>query len=179
MPQIPGHTEGYRGSAVSQRTRPPQTREQRAGWANRNAPLWRRERNQRHADRRDRAARGLSTPKVHQIALVELDLITVPDWARQKAIKGLSITETSIWLRRIAANKLASLDIEAGGCPRLTPTAYRRCKQCGRPLLGVDAEGRLDLDRKFEGDRIPCGPECLEIINQRRETPRRAKGAGQ
>ena len=101
------------------------------------------------------------------IGLVELDAITVPEWARRKAIPGLTITETSVWLGRIAANALARFDRESGGEPRLTIAAYRPCKVCGRARLGEDAEARWELDRKYEGWRLPCGPECLEIAKGR------------
>jgi hypothetical protein len=112
------------------------------------------------------------------IALVELDAIDVPGWARRKAIRGLSVERDKIWLRRIAANLLARLDIEAGGQPKVTPTEFRRCGICDRPLLGEEAQIRFDLDRRFEGHRIPCGPDCVELerihLEQRRGRRARA-----
>ena len=126
------------------------------------------ERAQRKRDRAQRASRGLTTPRLRQVALVELDKIPVPQWARDKAIPGLTLTGDSVWLGRIAARALARLDESVGGRPRLTFEVYRPCRVCWRPLLGAMAEHRLELDRKFEGWRIPCGPECVEIEAVRR-----------
>lgn len=126
-------------------------------------PAWRRERRWRKEDRAIAKAVGWRLPILVRVALVELDVIRVPDWARKKAIKGLTVTESSVWLRRIAANKLAQLDRECGGRPKVTPEDFRRCHLCDRPLLGSDAATRFDLDRKFEGHRIPCGPDCVAL----------------
>lgn len=103
------------------------------------------------------------------MALVELDKIPVPQWARDKAIPGLTLTGNSVWLGRIAARALARLDQSVGGRPQLTFEVYRPCRICRRPLLGPAAEHRLELDRKFEGWRIPCGPECVEIETARKQ----------
>lgn len=130
--------------------------------------LWRipgdrREKVARKLDRERRAARGMATPRMRTILLVQLDAIAMPEWARRKAVKGLTVTETSIWLGRIAGRALERADRAAGGSPRVTPVGYRPCRVCKRPRLGLDAEHRLELDRKWNGDRIPCGPECAEI----------------
>jgi hypothetical protein len=131
------------------------------------APLWRRSRDRNNELERVRRTFGWSAPRLTQIALVELDRIYVPAWALEKAIRGLTVTPSSVWLRRIAANKLAALDIEAGGTPKLTVSAYRRCQMCDRALLGPEAEARLILDMRFEGEgkRTPCGPGCVELVH--------------
>lgn len=133
-------------------------------------PVWQRSRVWHREEDRDFARKiGFKLPILKQIALVELDAIMVPDWARKKAIKGLTITNSSVWLRRIAANFLCRLDREAGGTPRLTVTDYRRCNNCKRVLLGPDAQARFELDRKYEGQRITCGPDCAELQKSRRK----------
>jgi hypothetical protein len=126
-------------------------------------PLWRRERRLKREDRQRFAVQGATYPTLKQVGLVELDAIYVPDWARAKAVKGLPLTASSVWLRRIAANKLANLDREAGGEPKLTLAWFRRCMLCGRACLGAEAENRLALDRKVNGSQIPCGPDCLDV----------------
>lgn len=131
-------------------------------------PVWRwpanrRERAARKIDRERRAARGMATPRLRTVMLVELDAIPMPEWARRKAIQGLTLTESSVWLGRIAGRILEREDQRAGGSPRVTVERYRPCRVCKRPLLGLDAERRLELDRKWNGERIPCGPECAEI----------------
>src|SRR5580698_799785 len=125
----------------------------------RSAPLWRRERQYRREARRTARSLGFRLPTLAQVALVELDAIYVPDWALKKAIRGLTVTNSSVWLRRIAANLLARIDREAGGTPKVTPTAYRRCPMCDRALLGVEAEQRFELDKKWTGNQTPCGPD--------------------
>lgn len=92
----------------------------------------------------------------------------MPQWALDKAVKGLTATREKVWLGRIAANLLARIDRENGGATRITREFYRRCHLCGRALLGAEAETRLALDRKFEGHRTPCGPLCIEMQAARR-----------
>lgn len=116
-------------------------------------------------------------PKLRMVAMVETTALAIPAWARAKAVKGLTGDAGRIWLGRIAANLLARLDREAGGSPRLTMTAYRQCKVCGRALLGVAAEHRLELDRRFEGERIPCSPDCVEVQAARQKRKGRPRNA--
>ena len=100
--------------------------------------------------------------------MVELSALTVPEWARKKAIRGLTITDTKVWLGRIAANFLARLDREAGGVSRITLSEYRRCGICDRPLLGVEAVERFEQDRRFAGEFTKCGPDCVQRDRRRR-----------
>lgn len=107
--------------------------------------------------------RHASTPRLQTIALVELELLDVPDWAIAKAVPGMQLERQRVWLRRIAARSLARLEERAGGRAQLTFVAYRMCRVCGRPRLAMDAEARLELDRKFEGWKIPCDSDCREM----------------
>lgn len=140
------------------------------------------ERIRRRAEKKNLKARGIPYPKLASIGLIELTAITVPEWAKAKRIKGLTITDTSVWLRRISARKLESEDRAAGGKPRITFTEMRSCKICKRLLLGQDAEWRQRLDKKWEGFRIPCGPDCVGIerdnidFSQQQKLARQRKG---
>ncbi len=127
------------------------------------APSGKRERLARKRDREQRAARGLTTPRLRTILLVELDAIFMPEWAVRKAVPGMTITKDAVWLGRIAGRALEREDRLAGGHPKVTAALYRPCKICKRPRIGLDAEYRLELDRRFQGERIPCSPECVEI----------------
>jgi len=125
-------------------------------------PAWKRDRRMR-AMLRERLKRdGLTMPKLATIVRVDLDRIWVPAWAQAKAIRDLTVTQSSVWLGRIAANVLARIDREAGGKPVLTPTLYRRCPQCDRALLGDEAQARWEMDLSYTGRQLPCGPECIE-----------------
>jgi hypothetical protein len=136
-------------------------------------PVWQRTRDDRWRDERIRRQFGWKTPRLKEIALVEPEAIDVPGWALAKAIPGLESNRDKVWLGRIAANLLCRMDQEAGGTPQLTVAKYRRCNLCGRALLDAEAESRFDLDRQYEGHRIPCGPDCTEL-----ERARKQKGAG-
>lgn len=140
----------------------------------RDQPLWKQERARRRELRKICREAGVKLARLQSIFLVELDRIYVPAWARAKAIKGLTVTNTTVWLKRIAATKLAELDREAGGNPRLTASVYRRCHMCQRALLGAEAEARFELDRMSEGHRLPCGPECIEFEKARKQRHGRA-----
>ena len=142
-------------------------------------PIWQRtaeqrDRAARRLDRERRKARGLSTPRLRTILLVELDAISMPAWARRKAIRGLTITASTVWLGRIDGRVLERLDRQCGGHPKVTSERYRRCRVCKRPLLGLDAEHRLELDRRWAGDGTPCSQECVEIAAARQKR----KGGG-
>lgn len=133
-------------------------------------PHWQRSRIWRREEDREFARNcGFKLPLLKQIARVDVTAIRVPTWARDKAIKGLTLTDSTVWLRRQAANMLCKLDQEAGGDPKLTTTPYRRCQVCSRVLLGPEAEARFELDRKFEGQRITCGPACAELEKARKK----------
>ena len=115
--------------------------------------------------------------RIHVIALVELDKIDLPIWAEVKAIKGLTLTKKSVWLRRKYARYLEREDIAAGGKPKLTFTWWKPCKLCKRQLLGLDAENRYRLDQA-EGTKVgtryaPCDEDCIEIERQRKENPKK------
>ncbi len=135
-------------------------------------PFWQRERAQRREVRNLFRQWHLKLPRLQTVFLVELDQIYVPAWARAKAVKGLTVTASTVWLKRIAATALAALDREAGGDPMLTRTSYRRCGICGRALLGAEAEARWELDKQSEGHRLPCGPDCIELQKVKRRRMR-------
>ena len=143
------------------------------------APAWRRTRDDRYAARTFPARWNWPTPRLKQIALVEPEAIDVPAWALAKAVRGLESNRERVWLGRIAANLVARLDRESGGESRITVTSFRRCRICGRSLLGEEAEARVELDLRFEGNRIPCGPDCVELERaQRGRRGTQGKGAG-
>lgn len=121
-----------------------------------------RERLRRRIEKYEARALGRTWPKLTTILKVELDQIPMPNWAREKAIKGLTLTDSVVWLKRIAGRKLEALDRECGGNPRVTTTQYRPCPICRRPLIGEEAEARWELDKTFTGTQVPCGPTCLE-----------------
>lgn len=139
----------------------------------------RRERQLRKQWRREYKERGEKYPKLATIGLVELDAITCPEWAWFKAVPGLTRTDKIIWLRRILARHLVREDQDAGGNPKITFTYYRPCKICKRPLIGPDAENRWNLDRRWEGWRIPCAPDCVEceqrVIESKQHGNRKGK----
>lgn len=150
---------------------------ERIGW---DAPLWKRERERKRQDRLHFHRQGRSCPTLKTAVLVELAAIYAPAWAQAKAIRGLESTASAVWLGRIAAAKLAQLDREAGGTPGLTSAFYRRCQVCERTLLGVEAEARLELDRKLGGEGMPCGPDCLEEARANKQAAKeRKKGRGE
>lgn len=134
-----------------------------------------RERELRRQWKREHRARGMTYPKLATIGMVALTAITIPAEMRAKRIKGLTVTDTSIWLRRMAARELMTLDEQAGGQPRVTWTNYRPCWICKRPLIGLEADHRFRLDLKFEGFRIPCSPECPELERVRLDSKRRKR----
>ncbi|HUD76067.1 MAG TPA: hypothetical protein VMQ76_13425 [Terracidiphilus sp.] len=149
-------------------------------------PVWYQERGKRRQYRQNAKCWGIRVPKLPTICLVEPQMIDIPAWAAKKAVRGVQAPPGGIWLRRIAATKLAGLDRAEGGRPKITITCYRLCNMCGRGLIGTDAEIRWEQDRRFEasktcelrydrdeghrgtyangGNPEPCGPDCIERI---------------
>lgn len=87
----------------------------------------------------------------------------IPEWAIAWALPGLTITNTSIWLTKKRARDLFKRATADGLSPQITYTPMRPCRICRRILLGLDAEHRWSLDRKYGGDGIPCDPACAEL----------------
>jgi hypothetical protein len=126
-----------------------------------------RERELRAEWKRDYKSLGKKYPRLPTIGLVELSVITVPAWARKKAVKGLTITETSVWLRRINARELMREDQRSGGIPQVTWTSCRPCRICKRTLIGLEAEHRFFLDLRMTGEWTTCGPDCAPLEHER------------
>jgi hypothetical protein len=147
-------------------------------------PVWYQERGFRRQYRQNAKKWGVRVPKLPTVCLVEPEVVAIPAWCWAKAVPGLNAPAGAVWLRRIAANLLARMDREAGGHPKITETCYRRCSQCGRGLIGPEAELRWEQDRRWEGSKMselrydrdeghkgtyanggnpePCGPDCVE-----------------
>lgn len=117
----------------------------------------------------DMRVRGIRPARKVRILGVRITAIAMPGWVHGRHIKGLSFTESFVWLRRRDARYLLRLDREAGGEPYVTETEYRRCKICHRPLIGDAARMRRDLDESsFTGRYKPCGSDCIEAELDRR-----------
>jgi hypothetical protein len=113
--------------------------------------------------------RGIRPARKVRILGVRITAIPMPEWVKERAIKGLSLTESFVWLRRRDARFLMRLDREAGGEPYATETEYRRCKICSRPLIGDAARMRRDLDESsFTGRYKACGSDCIEAERDKR-----------
>jgi hypothetical protein len=119
------------------------------------------------AARAIRQARGVKERRQRMARRVEPELIAIPEWARQRAIKGLSRGEEFVWLRPGDGRFLEKLDREAGGQPRVLETEFRRCRHCGRPAVGADAEALRRQDMAGESWSA-CNDECDDARADRR-----------
>lgn len=119
-------------------------------------------RKQRRARNRELRQRGVKVCRTRWVALVRPEAIPIPEWARIRAVHGLSEREDAVWLQRSDAWLLARMDREAGGEPEMTECEFRRCEICRRPLLAEDAEARRELtESAATGGKKPCGGECF------------------
>lgn len=106
--------------------------------------------------------RGITPNRVTRVYRVDLDKLTVPDWAARRAVKGLSGSRKHVWLRRWDAKRLEECEAQIGGLALLTETEYRKCPVCDRVLIGEDAEMRRRLNEScMTGTQLPCGGDCL------------------
>lgn len=130
------------------------------------ADPWRRKRRQRNRELR---TLGRNVCRVRRVWKVTPTAITIPDWARQRAVRGLSESDDSVWLQRTDATILASIDRQSGGNPEMTECEFRRCEICWRPLLAEDAEARRGLtESAVTGNQKPCGAECFAAARDKR-----------
>lgn len=107
--------------------------------------------------------RGIPQARMQRIRGVRITAIPMPGWARERRIRGLSFTESFVWLWPRDARFLMRLDHEAGGSPYCAETEYRLCPVCTRPLIGDEARARRRLDESCAtGRQLPCGGECIE-----------------
>jgi hypothetical protein len=95
---------------------------------------------------------------------VEVVELAIPDWAKSRSIQGLSQSENHVWLRsRTLAYKLAQMERECGGSGRCDRMEVRRCRVCGRYMVGIQAERRrLQDEAGYGGRKMPCDEECHE-----------------
>ena len=117
----------------------------------------------------DRRNRGIKIARVQRIRGVRITAIPMPAWAAERRIKGLSFSDSFVWLMPSDARFLMRLDHEAGGDPHCAETEFRRCPVCNRPLIGDDARMRRDLDESAQtGRQKPCGAECIAASRDKR-----------
>ena len=110
-----------------------------------------------------------SVPKACHAHQVVLTATRVTDsFLERRALKSVNVEPTCFWMRgRAAARALVDADRLAGGYGFTVSWEYRRCKMCGRILLGPDAtayrERMRQPQRTWQSARGPaCGEECLE-----------------
>lgn len=106
-----------------------------------------------------RKALGVKERRQRMVRRVEPELIPIPQWARERAVRGLSRGEEFVWLLPGDARQLERMDREAGGEPKVLETEFRRCRHCGKPAVGADAVAMRGLDMGGQ-DWAPCGDEC-------------------
>ena len=110
-----------------------------------------------------RRENGIPIRREHIVVRVEPELAAIPDWARKRAIAGLSVSADYVWLDEGDARILAALDRECGGRPQVQEAEFRRCKVCNRPLIGDDATTRRLAEQAGRiSYMLPCSSECYE-----------------
>jgi hypothetical protein len=86
--------------------------------------------------------------------------IPLPEWVKNK-FPGLSGGERYVWLDPSQGARLARFDRSLGGQPEVIITTFRYCEQCGRPLIGEEADNRRRLvGTSAEARLAPCGENC-------------------
>lgn len=125
----------------------------------------RRMRRDRIDTRRDLRARGIRPTNRSAVYCVELEAIPVPEWACKLAVRGMTLDVEAgvIWVRsRGLASYLRRMDAEANGRAIVTSFEFRQCKNCGRVLLGMEAQEQRRRQERFTGAMDPCDGQCVE-----------------
>jgi hypothetical protein len=105
---------------------------------------------------------GVRPARAQRAFHVEPSAIAIPEWARSRAIRDFSISDSYVWLKRSDACVLIRLDREAGGIPRSIEVEYRLCPVCRTLNIAFDAEARRLLDESFLGRSKPCSTNCID-----------------
>ena len=123
----------------------------------------------RRARNRELREKGRKPCRMRKAWHVRPEVIAVPAWALERAVRGLSQSTDAVWLLPTDAWMVARLDREAGGEPEMTEVEFRRCEICRRPLLAEDAEARRHLtESAMTGNQKPCGGECFAAARDKR-----------
>lgn len=111
-----------------------------------------------------------SIPVARRAWLVKTTVIEACDWVLKVfAVPSLPADSHSFWIRRRRhAEQIVKCDREAGGDGSLQCVPFRRCKACGRVLIGVEANDyteKLRLPRfRWEFSTGPsCGVACEHL----------------
>jgi hypothetical protein len=130
---------------------------------------WDRRREWRKQRKEELKSRDVKLARKRWIWCVRITAIPMPAWCQKRRIKGLSFTDSLVWLKPRDAQFLIARDQECGGSPVFAETEYRKCPVCGRPLISEDAKLRRMLDESgMTGRQKPCGSECLEGARDKR-----------
>jgi hypothetical protein len=121
------------------------------------------DRDQRINRRFDLRQLGRTPAKEQYVYCVAPEIIAIPQWAFEHAVRDLESTGEYVWLwSQSLALKLCRLDYDEGGHPDLMRIRVKRCQVCGLLRVNVLASFRGELDESApDGRKLPCGPECL------------------
>jgi hypothetical protein len=85
----------------------------------------------------------------------------LPAWAIEYTIPGLSRLSNQAWFRPTEARAVIQWARSRGLWAKPEKVEFRHCSQCGRPLVGIEAEARRLKDESGPSGRsLPCGPDC-------------------
>lgn len=101
-----------------------------------------------------------SKPRLFKVYRVEFYSREVPKCFKRLAIQEFSNSETVIWVRtRKQRNDLLACDRSATWAAH----EYRQCKICGRKMLGLQAQIRIQQEDQAKCTRTqvqPCSQMC-------------------
>ncbi len=128
------------------------------------------ERSQRQHRRQTLRRKGITPDKEQYVYCVRTTAIAIMPWCFEMAVPGLVSNADQVWLgSRQLADILVKYDLENGGKPEVTRLKFRRCHVCGMYKLNLLADERRRLDESaIDGREMPCGPDCVTRVKQRK-----------
>lgn len=132
----------------------------------------------RQSRRRQLADRGITPTRRSHVYRVDIDGAWFPDWVEKARIQHFSHSEDHVWMRLRSDAKLIQRYAKGeDGEVEITKTEYRRCGQCGREFLGMEAERlRMLIESCRTGDQLPCNPDCRPKLWRDKAAKERSKG---
>lgn len=120
---------------------------------------FRAERASRKTKREWMTRHGLQPTRAQSVYRIQTDAISIPEWAKHRAIPGFSREPDVIWVKqRSVAKMIAEYDRAAGGRPSIVEFEARRCPLCARWTLGLDAQMLRQNEEAARLSRKPLEP---------------------
>lgn len=84
----------------------------------------------------------------------------LPTWLRSRLVRGLIAKPGQFWLRPSDGAALTTFLWTISVRYSLTKTEFKRCPNCERPIVGLEAEAFRKAMEVVDRSKLICSPNC-------------------